>query len=157
MVRMNARVPKLVAAILLALTAAGTGCRRSAQVPLSLTRPVAIEEMDLYHDGGTTYVCLRDARDKLLVFCFDGRAHGPTRGRVYLHAKHPAYGRAKLATLEEDAYVVREIQAWLDSHFTSDRQEALLKRGSGFGLSRSEKYAFWLLRRPRSREQRPEK
>lgn len=149
-------VPKRVATLMFGLVAVGAGCRRPAQKPLSMTRPVAIEQMDVYHDGGTTYVCLRDARDKLLVFCFDYRAHSLTRGRIYLHAQHPTHRRAKLATREEEAKVIREIQAWLDSHFTADQQEALLKRGSVVGLSRSEKYAFWLLRALRWRERRPQ-
>ena len=121
------------------------GCRNKVYPVTSLQAPVRIVKMEMFSDGGTTYVYLCDASDKTLLVCFDARINTSTPLKLFIGAEHPTHEGARPATPAEDAEIIGILREIIDSRFTASRQKALLEGGSVVGLSEKEKHALLLL------------
>lgn len=59
-----------------------------------------------YWDGGTIYFVVTDSVGCTIEGCFDGRGMVERPGALWLGAKHPTFGGARVATADEEARVI---------------------------------------------------
>jgi hypothetical protein len=57
--------------------------------------PLTVVGADLFKDGGTQYLEIRDRSSKTLVLCLDQRMMSPDSGCLFLYAQHPSSPEAQ--------------------------------------------------------------
>lgn len=66
--------------------------------------------------SGVLWAAIEDSRGHRSHVCIDDRADSPTRGRIYVDARHPSKQRAKLVLLgdETEGALVSLFSRWCD-------------------------------------------
>ena len=108
-------------------------------------KPLQIESVGYYYDGGSIGVEIADSAGCLVEFCFDYGMNSVTRGGIYIGARHPSSRRAKLATVSEEKRVLKLVKTILDKSYPRGTQQKLLQWKDSKKLARNDEQAKILL------------
>lgn len=119
------------------------------QVLPPLEEPVCVLSVDIYRDGGSTEVFMRDANSQLLILFFDYRIGINPSGRLYLKTYEPAclYPVAQDSQAERD--ISRLLHQHLDQNYTALEQQQLASLDGSMGfrnISKHDHEGYLLLR-----------
>jgi len=97
-----------------------------------ITSPVKIVKIDMFDDGGTTFVELKDDEDRIIRFCKDGRMMEKFPRFVYINAFYPTDEGAKKVPMggEEENVLLEILEDWLTQNHSKEFQEELFNAKS---------------------------
>ena len=110
-----------------------------------LTTPLEILDAKEFWDGGTTYVSLRDAEGRTLLFCVSQWASEATipANTLFINAAHPDAPTARLPISEREAQlVVGSLRAAVLSALPRDELDSLANMGDPAENKMSEQYTI---------------
>ena len=95
----------------------------------TLERPITLDELHVWRDGGSLGFKLSDAKHHQLAFCVDGKIGSSTPGYFYSNVTHPDQnGGQKLDSGgAAEKTLLSYLESWLASNFTEEQRTAILQ------------------------------
>ena len=97
---------------------------------IKMKKPITIEWIAIYRDGGTIEVLLVDAKGQGMSFHVDGAFGSPTRDRLFITPPSPGRAPAELIPKgdKREKEIIKMLKTILDRDFSAEEQAGL--RGS---------------------------
>ena len=108
------------------------------EIPLStgtfkLVKPIEIDSADMYRDGGTIYVVLKDTNGKTFPFCLDGRMQAlrifekPRPYHIFIRVMHPSIAGAQEIPIngKEEKILLKVLEDWIKENVSEEEQRNL--------------------------------
>ena len=126
------KIIMLIAVLLLAQVASAADY---AEIPLAtgavkLLKPIEIKHADMFSDGGTISVILKDKNGKEFPFCLDGRMQElelwqrPKPYHMFVNATYPeSRGAASVPVAgKEEKAILKILQDWINENISKEDQ-----------------------------------